>query len=88
MSAWLCRWLVSLLLARIKAGSLIVFEGEERRVYGCGAPAATVRIDSPRAWRKLLGGSRGMAEAFAQGLWDSPDLVRFDQDRGAQRRRA
>ena len=23
----------------------------------------------------LLRGSRGMAEAFAQGLWDSPDLV-------------
>ncbi|MGO9753048.1 MAG: class I SAM-dependent methyltransferase [Solirubrobacteraceae bacterium] len=75
MSAWLCRWLVSLLLARIKAGSLIVFEGDARRVYGSGAPAATVRIDSPRTWRKLLGGSRGMAEAFAQGLWDSPDLV-------------
>lgn len=75
MSAWLCRWLVSLLLARIKAGSLIVLEGEARRVYGSGAPAATVRIDCPRTWRKLLGGSRGMAEAFAQGLWDSPDLV-------------
>jgi cyclopropane-fatty-acyl-phospholipid synthase len=74
MSAWLCRWLVSLLLARIKAGGLIVLEGEARRVYGPGAPAATVRIDSPRTWRKLLGGSRGMAEAFAQGLWDSPDL--------------
>ncbi len=75
MSAWLCRWLVSLPLARIKAGSLIVLEGEARRVYGSGAPAATVRIDCPRTWRKLLGGSRGMAEAFAQGLWDSPDLV-------------
>ena len=74
MSAWLCRWVVSLLLARIKAGSLIVLEGEARRVYGSGAPVATVRIDSPRIWRKLLGGSRGMAEAFAQGLWDSPDL--------------
>ena len=75
MSAWLWRWLVSLLLARIKAGSLIVLEGEARHVYGSGAPAATVRIDSPRTWRKLLGGSRGVAEAFAQGLWDSPDLV-------------
>ncbi|MGA2929627.1 MAG: cyclopropane-fatty-acyl-phospholipid synthase family protein [Solirubrobacteraceae bacterium] len=75
MSAWPCRWLVSLLLTRIKAGSLIVLEGEERRVYGSGAPAATVRIDSPRTWRKLLGGSRGMADAFAQGLWDSPDLL-------------
>ena len=23
----------------------------------------------------LLRGSRGMAEAYAKGLWDSPDLV-------------
>ncbi len=75
MSVWLSRWLVSLLLARIKVGSLVVVEGDERRVYGSGPPAATVRIDSPRAWPKLLRGSRGMAEAFAQGLWDSPDLV-------------
>ena len=75
MSVWVCRWLLSLPLARIKAGSLIVLEGDARRVYGSGAPAATVRIDSPRTWRKLLGGSRGMAEAFAQGLWNSPDLV-------------
>ena len=75
MSVWLSRRLVSLLLRRITVGSLIVVEGDERRVYGSGAPAATVRIDSPRTWRMLLRGSRGMAEAFAQGLWDSPDLV-------------
>ena len=75
MSAWLARRLVSLLLRRITVGSLVVVEGDERRVYGSGAPVATVRIDSARTWPKLLRGSRGMAEAFAQGLWDSPDLV-------------
>ena len=75
MSVWLSRWLVSLLLRRIRVGSLIVVEGDERRAYGSGPPGATVRIRSSRTWRMLLRGSRGMAEAFAQGLWDSPDLV-------------
>ena len=75
MSTSLSRRLVSLLLRRITVGSLLVVEGDERLVYGSGAPAATVRIASSRTWPKLLRGSRGMAEAFVQGLWDSPDLV-------------
>ena len=75
MNVRLARWLVSILLRRIKTGSLIVIEGDERRVYGSGPPAATVQINSPRTWPKLLRGSRGMAEAFAKGLWESPDLV-------------
>ena len=75
MSARLARRLVSLLLARITVGSLVVVGGDERRVYGSGAPVATVWIKSARTWPKLLRGSRGMAEAFAQGFWDSPDLV-------------
>jgi cyclopropane-fatty-acyl-phospholipid synthase len=75
MSVWLSRRLVSILLRRIKVGSLVVVEGDERRVYGSGPPAAKVHVDSPRIWPKLLRGSCGMAEAFAQGLWDSPDLV-------------
>jgi cyclopropane-fatty-acyl-phospholipid synthase len=75
MTAGLSRGLVSALLRRITVGSLIVLEGGERRVYGSGPPGATVRIDSARTWPKLLRGSRGMAEAFAQGLWDSPDLA-------------
>ena len=50
MSVWLSRRLVSLLLRRIKVGSLIVVEGDERLVFGSGSPTATVRIDSPRTW--------------------------------------
>src|SRR5690349_12943188 len=75
MSVWLSRRLVSLLLRRIEVGSLTVVEGDEQLVFGSGSPTATVRIASPRTWRMLLRGSRGMAEAFARGLWDSPDLV-------------
>ena len=75
MSAWVCRRLASMLLRRISVGSLIVVEGEQRRRFGSGAPAARVEIVSPRSWPKLLRGSRGLAEAFAQGLWRSPDPV-------------
>ena len=75
MSVSLARWLVSILLRRIKVGSLIVIDRDERRVYGSGAPMAMLQVDSPETWPMLLRGSRGMAEAFARGRWDSPDLV-------------
>jgi cyclopropane-fatty-acyl-phospholipid synthase len=75
MTRRVSRWLVSVLLRRIRVGSLLVLEGGERRVYGSGAPIATVRLRSSRVWPMLLRGSRGLAEAYAQGLWESPDLV-------------
>jgi cyclopropane-fatty-acyl-phospholipid synthase len=72
MSGRVSRWIVSVLLRRISVGSLVVVEGGERHLYGSGAP---VRLRSSRMWPMLLRGSRGLAEAYAQGLWDSPDLV-------------
>ena len=69
------RWLLSLFLGRIRTGSLIVLEDGSRRVYGSGPPAATIRVHSARMWRMGLSGSRGLADAYAAGLWDSPDLV-------------
>jgi cyclopropane-fatty-acyl-phospholipid synthase len=75
MSVRLSRRVVLLLLRRIRVGSLTVVEGEERLLFGSGSPTATVQIASSRTWRMLLRGSRGMAEAYAQGLWVSPDLV-------------
>jgi cyclopropane-fatty-acyl-phospholipid synthase len=75
MSGRVSRWIVSVLLRRISVGSLVVVEGGERHLYGSGAPVATVRLRSSRMWPMLLRGSRGLAEAYAQGLWDSPDLV-------------
>ena len=71
----LARWLLSLFLRRIGTGSLIVVEGAQRRVYGSGPPAATIIVRSARMWRLGLRGSRGLADAYAAGLWDSPDLV-------------
>ena len=70
------RAMVEWMLRRIKVGTLVVVDGDERREYGgTGAPIATVVVHSPRAWRMLLRGSRGMADAYAAGLWDTPDLV-------------
>ncbi len=71
----ICRWLLSLFLRRIAAGSLVVVDGGSRRVYGSGPPTATITVHSPRMWRAGLTGSRGLADAYAEGLWDSPDLV-------------
>jgi cyclopropane-fatty-acyl-phospholipid synthase len=62
-------------LARLRAGRLTVVEGERRLVLGHGSPQATVQVRSPRLWPRLLHGSRGMAEAYMQGLWESPDLT-------------
>jgi cyclopropane-fatty-acyl-phospholipid synthase len=69
------RSLASALLDRIQVGSLTVVEGGQRRVFGAGAPTATVHVHSPRVWPLLLRGSRGLAESYAQGLWESPDLT-------------
>ncbi len=71
----ICRWVLSQLLRRIGTGSLTVLEDGGRRVYGEGAPAATITVHDARMWRRGLTGSRGLADAYADGLWDSPDLV-------------
>ena len=75
MTGRVSRWMVSILLRRIRIGGLVVVEDGARRVYGAGAPTATVYLHCPGVWAMLLRGSRGLAEAYAQGLWDSPDLV-------------
>jgi cyclopropane-fatty-acyl-phospholipid synthase len=62
-------------LRRMRSGTLIVEEGGERRRYGSGEPRAQVSVRSGQAWREALRGSIGLADAYADGLWDSPDLV-------------
>jgi len=87
MSTSLARRLVSILLRRITVGSLLVVEGDERRVYGSGAPAATIWIDSPRTWPKLLHGSRRGGRGLCPRPLGLARFDRFDQTRRAQRRR-
>ncbi len=71
----IARLIVLSLLARLRQGQLTVLEGERALVLGHGSPRATVRVISPRLWPQLLHGSRGMAEAYMQGLWESSDLT-------------
>jgi cyclopropane-fatty-acyl-phospholipid synthase len=63
------------LLRGLRAGRLTILDGDRRVVFGEGTPCATVQVNSPRLWPKLLQGSRGMAEAYTQELWESPDLT-------------
>jgi cyclopropane-fatty-acyl-phospholipid synthase len=75
MSAALAREVMFALLRRAQGGQLTVVEGSERKVFGSGAPQATVEVLSPRAWPLFLRGSRGLAEGYATGLWETPDLT-------------
>ncbi|HTC59103.1 MAG TPA: cyclopropane-fatty-acyl-phospholipid synthase family protein [Solirubrobacteraceae bacterium] len=74
MTTWIARAIAYALLRRIHSGSLTVIEDDRAQAtFGSGAPHATVHVRSPRAWRKLLRGSNGLAEAYAQEQWDSSD---------------
>ena len=73
MSPRLARRIVFGLLARIREGQLTVVEDGRRHVFGSGPPSAIVHVRSARVWPQLLRGGRGLAEAYAEGLWDSPD---------------
>jgi len=75
MSPELARAIVSRILAQIRVGSLIVVEAGHLRVYGHGTPSATVEVHAPQTWSRLLSGSRGLAETYAERLWDCPDPV-------------
>jgi cyclopropane-fatty-acyl-phospholipid synthase len=71
----IARAIVDRMLRRIATGQLVVHEDGATRTYGSGPPAATVHVRSPRVWRKLLRGSRGLAESYFEGMWDSPDVT-------------
>ncbi len=74
MRSSLARAVSHALLRRIHSGALTVLEpGRPTVRFGEGSPHATVSVRSPQAWRRLLRGSNGLAEAYARGLWDSPD---------------
>jgi cyclopropane-fatty-acyl-phospholipid synthase len=63
------------LLAHLREGQLTIVEGQQRLRLGHGSPRAMVEVRSPRLWPMLMHGSRGMAEAYTDGLWASPDLT-------------
>ena len=72
--AW--RTAASALLSQIRTGSLtVVDEHGRQRTFGSGVPAARVELHGPGFWKALMRGSRGLADSYAAGLWDTPDLV-------------
>lgn len=68
-------------LARLGAldhGRLLLLEGGHRHAFGDEADRlqATVAIRHPYAFEAMaFGGGAGLAEAYADGLWDADDLV-------------
>lgn len=67
------------LAARLRRGRLTVHLPDGRsRTFGGGeaGPAAEIQLRHPRTFRRLLsGGHLGLAEAYIDGDWDSPDLT-------------
>jgi cyclopropane-fatty-acyl-phospholipid synthase len=65
------------LLGRLDGGRLTVVEGGEASVFGDRASdlRPTVEVSDARAWGLLFRGSVGLAEGYADRLWDSDDPV-------------
>ena len=68
------------LRAGVRSGEITIADARGETVFG-GQPAGIeplrvrVEIHDPRAWRRLAGLSIGLAESYAEGLWDCDDLV-------------
>ncbi|MGA8218838.1 MAG: cyclopropane-fatty-acyl-phospholipid synthase family protein [Solirubrobacterales bacterium] len=64
--------------SRVRGGSLELIEPDGRRFrFGETAAdlAATIKVNSLRFYRAVLGGSVGLGEAYRDGVWDCDDLV-------------
>jgi cyclopropane-fatty-acyl-phospholipid synthase len=65
------------LAGMIRAGTLTVVlpDGTSHCLAASETPAATIVLKHPRALRQFLrGDTLGIAEAYGEGLWDSPDI--------------
>jgi cyclopropane-fatty-acyl-phospholipid synthase len=73
----LARTIVLAGLGRIRSGRIELHEAGRRHAFGPAGADLRVRIDvrDERAWRPILRGSHGVADAYLQGWWDCDDLV-------------
>ena len=56
--------------------TVVLPDGSVHHVTRTELPEATIVMREPRAFRRLItGGSLGLAEAYIDGLWDSPDVA-------------
>ena len=65
-------------LQKLRAGQLVVVEGDERHVFGrVGAPLqGEIHVLDSATWGMVASsGSIGAGEAFIHGYWTSPDLT-------------
>jgi cyclopropane-fatty-acyl-phospholipid synthase len=71
------RLLSAALLNRLREGRIELVEGRRRRAFGPpdALLAATVRLRDERFLSALPRGSLALAETYADGAWDSDDLV-------------
>lgn len=81
LSESLARRAVLKQLTRLRDGCLLVEEGSEVQCFGQGRHeaglVASVRINNPSAWLAIFhSGSLGAGEAYMQGSWDTPDLLK------------
>lgn len=80
MRSWISRRLWSLLLARVRVGSVTLDmpDGETMRATGSiPGPEASLNLRSPGAVlrRLITGGGLGFAESYIAGEWDTDDLA-------------
>ncbi|HEU0025395.1 MAG TPA: cyclopropane-fatty-acyl-phospholipid synthase family protein [Thermoleophilaceae bacterium] len=64
-------------LGLLREGRIDVVEAGTRRSFGPAAAevSATVTVNSPRFWSSLIRGSAPLARSYADGDWDSRELV-------------
>jgi cyclopropane-fatty-acyl-phospholipid synthase len=59
-------------------GAIILVDADGEHTAGTpGGLSARITVHSPAFYRALARGSRGLARAYADGLWDCDDLVAF-----------
>lgn len=75
----LARDVLSRRLDSIGRGRVTLEDPETRRAFGrLGDLGATIRIEDPRAYRRMvLGGGLGAADAWIRGWWSADDLTRL-----------
>jgi cyclopropane-fatty-acyl-phospholipid synthase len=73
------RAMVLRVLRDLPGGRIEVIDGDGTHVVGARTGAcpltATVTVHEPATYQRLLRGSRGLADAYADGWWDADDLV-------------
>ena len=77
MTNELARRLMFRVFAGIRNERLEIHEGGRHYAFGpADAPQrAAVTVRSPGVWRQVVRGSTGLAESYAQGMWEADDLV-------------